>query len=1212
MCGQPLSDQNRLRALSETRLLDSEAEEAFDRISQLARRFLGAPVCLVSLVTEKRQFFKSALGLPEPFATQRQTPISHSFCQHVVTTGAPLIVNDAPNHPLVRGNPAIRDLGVMAYLGIPLHSPDGHVIGSFCVIDSKPRAWSEEEIITLKELCRLVVTEIKLRTVDARQRRRDFHIATLTNAAPIGIFHTDPEGHCSFVNKRWCEISGLTPEQAQGTGWAHAIHPDDRALVYQTWEKAAKAQKPFYLQYRFQRPDGKITWVVGRSNTETDTDGTIIGHIGTIEDINTLKTTETRLRDALDQVGHQQYSIDQHAIVAVTDVNGTITYANSKFCEISGYADHELIGQNHRLLKSGHHAPAFYADLYATITEGKTWHGEICNRAKDGHLYWVDTTIVPFIGPDKKPVRYISIRTDITAQKEATKKIERLGALQRAILSASNSLIISTDTEGIVTSFNHAAENALGYSSAEIVGKTTPALWHDSAEVAQRAAHLTRELGRPVAPGFETFTAKAIATARPDENEWTLIRKDGSRFPAALSATSLHDDTGAVTGFLGILQDITERKKAEALEHAFSDRIRKLAANIPGFLYQFLLRPDGTSCFPYASEGIAIIYRVTPEEVREDAAKAFAVLHPDDLKAIESSIQSSAQTLAPWRLDYRVRHLDGTIRWLRGESQPAAQPDGSILWHGYISDITEQKAAEATYRETNERLRLSFIHAGIGKALLTRDGHWLEANPALLDMLGYPLEELKKFTFQDLTHPEDLHLGQALVPRLESGEIPVIKIEKRYRRADGTYLWCKLTAVVVRDEHNRPLCHIAQLENIDALKQAAEEKTRIELKLNETAKLESLGVLAGGIAHDFNNLLTGVLGNAAILRMDLPSSSQLLPTIEQIEIASRRAAELCRQMLAYSGKGRFVIRKIDLNTVVHETTRLLEISISKHAILRYHLAPTLPPVEADETQLRQVIMNLVINASEAIGERSGVIAITTGICRVDTDYLATLRFDQNVPPGDYVSLEISDTGQGMDEATLKKIFDPFFSTKFTGRGLGLAAVQGIIRGHRGGMKVYSEPGKGTTFRILLPCADGKADSIDPFNADDIPHWKGQGTVLVVDDEETVRNVAARLLEKIGFTVERANDGAAAMELFRRHPTKYALVLLDLTMPHLDGEETFRQMRHLYPAARVVLMSGFNHQEIMTRFSGKGLAGFVQKPIEAQILLDEVRRACLTT
>jgi CheY-like chemotaxis protein len=310
-------------------------------------------------------------------------------------------------------------------------------------------------------------------------------------------------------------------------------------------------------------------------------------------------------------------------------------------------------------------------------------------------------------------------------------------------------------------------------------------------------------------------------------------------------------------------------------------------------------------------------------------------------------------------------------------------------------------------------------------------------------------------------------------------------------------------------------------------------------------------------------------------------------------------------MLAYSGKGHFVIESIDLSTAVEGMVHLLKTVVPKKVLLNLDLAAGLPPVRGDATQVRQIVMNLVLNAAEAIGERSGVVTVCTGARDCSREYLSGTHLDEEQPEGLYVWVEVSDTGCGMDAQTQARIFDPFFSTKFTGRGLGLAAVLGIVRGHRGALKVYSEPDKGTTMRILLPAAASEA----PGETAPAPAaWRGAGTVLLVDDEETVRATGRHMLERLGFDVLTANDGREALQVYAAHADEIALVLLDLTMPHLDGEETFRELRRLYPGVRVVMSSGYSESDITARFAGKGLAGFVQKPYDLATLQERLRAA----
>jgi PAS domain S-box-containing protein len=389
-------------------------------------------------------------------------------------------------------------------------------------------------------------------------------------------------------------------------------------------------------------------------------------------------------------------------------------------------------------------------------------------------------------------------------------------------------------------------------------------------------------------------------------------------------------------------------------------------------------------------------------------------------------------------------------------------------------------------------------------------------------------------------------------------------------------------------------------------KRAQEKRLTLERQIQHTQKLESLGVLAGGIAHDFNNILMAVLGNASMALEGLPPGSPIAGNVQEIEQASRRAADLCRQMLAYAGKGKYVVEKIGLNGLIEEMVGLLKTSTSKKAIMNLNLEKQLPCLEGDATQIRQVLMNLVVNASEAIGERGGVITISTGAMDCMRDYLTEVSVDQHLGEGRYVYLEVSDTGCGMDKETLSRLFEPFFTTKFTGRGLGMAAVQGIVRGHKGALRVYSEVGKGSTFKILFPALAPDTAAGAPPAVEANLAWRGSGRVLLVDDEETIRVLGMRMLEHLGFSVLTAADGHEAIDVFEKGDGQIDLVLLDVTMPHLNGEETFRELRRIDPEVRVVMSSGYTEHDIAGRFAGKRLAGFIQKPYNLGALRECLR------
>jgi len=393
------------------------------------------------------------------------------------------------------------------------------------------------------------------------------------------------------------------------------------------------------------------------------------------------------------------------------------------------------------------------------------------------------------------------------------------------------------------------------------------------------------------------------------------------------------------------------------------------------------------------------------------------------------------------------------------------------------------------------------------------------------------------------------------------------------------------------------------LRDITHRVQEAEQRRDMEARLLHRQKLESLGILAGGIAHDFNNLLAGVLGNADLMLNQISATSPLHDHVHAIINASRRAADLCREMLAYSGKGKFVVEALNLSDVVREMGRFLEVTVPKKIRMVYQLSDSLPAVEGDTAQIRQILMNLITNAADAIGNEVGMITITTG----DRDYsaaeLSRTSFDDPPPAGHYVFVEVSDTGCGMDDETRKKIFDPFFTTKFTGRGLGLASVQGAIRGHNGALTIISAPGEGSTFTVLLPCSD---KSVLPPAVTSTKTWTGGGTALVVDDEDTVLDFATRMLEFSGFKVLTATNGREGIEVFRQHADEINVVLLDMMMPELGGEDVYRQIRAIAPKVGVILSSGYSREVATSQFRFEAHPpSFIQKPYEVRLLMEKL-------
>ena len=445
-------------------------------------------------------------------------------------------------------------------------------------------------------------------------------------------------------------------------------------------------------------------------------------------------------------------------------------------------------------------------------------------------------------------------------------------------------------------------------------------------------------------------------------------------------------------------------------------------------------------------------------------------------------------------------------------------------------------------------------------------------------------------------HPDDVEVVRAARSSVRRAEY---RVEYRRLTGDEAWRWIAESGQLRQEAGAEQPSAWGLLQDVTERVLHRQERERLQDHLLHVQKLESLGVLAGGVAHDFNNLLTAILGNASLAEMQLATGHPATRAVNSMVAAARRASDLTRQLLAFSGRGHFKVLPTDVNEQVVELTVLLEASIPKKVNLRIEPHENLPLVAADGSQLSQVLMNLVINGAEAIDEQGGTVVVRTGVQVLEQGDLLSVGPFAAAAPGAFVFVEVSDSGAGMDESTLARIFDPFFTTKVNGRGLGLAAVQGIIRGHQGLIRVYSEPGRGTTFKVFLPALTRGALQYPPAET---PAGRLNGTVLVVDDEPSVREFARAALEFGGYRVVEAADGRLGVDAFRALAGEIDVVLLDLTMPRMSGEEALSEMRKIRPATRVILSSGYNEVEATRRLVGRASVEFIQKPYTVRELL----------
>jgi len=649
-----------------------------------------------------------------------------------------------------------------------------------------------------------------------------------------------------------------------------------------------------------------------------------------------------------------------------------------------------------------------------------------------------------------------------------------------------------------------------------------------------------------------------------------------------------------------LLAELEQLRETEA-------RYQRLAENAADVIAEV----DGHGRFLYVSPNATRILGYPPEEIIGKTFQEGAIfknVHPDDRESLLTRYVEAIQSGDDSVLIYRYRHGDGRWCWFESKGKAYQTPEGRFRAVVISRDVTDREQA---LRKLSEHQRRFSMLTETSQELITEldpEGRVLFMSPSCEALLGYKVEELVGTTPFGLVHPDDIEtVAKMFLNRVESDGPPRHGHVFRVLHRDGSWRWFQGSGVnYVTDEGEPRIVSVSR--EVTHLLRAIDERQKLEKWVQQAQKYESLGVMAGGVAHDFNNLLTPILGDAALILMDLPADSPLRPRIEKIQRAAHQAASLTNQMLDYAGMGSPETTPVDVSKLVLEMGQLLESVVTKKAQVSFDLAVDLPSVEADAAQLGQVVINLITNASEAIEENSrhdGRIIVRSGQVMADRQGISRMFLGEALPVGPYVYFEVEDTGCGMDENTRARIFDPFFTTKFTGRGLGMAAVVGIVRKHRGAIDVESRAESGTRVRVLLPVG-GAPLVVHDVPRDDSASWRSSGVVLVADDDEGVLDLMCETLTRAGLEVRTAARGDEAIEIYRRAPNEIRAVLLDRTMPGTSGEDVLQEILAIRPDARILVVSGYSEQSCEKQFAGKGAAGFLQKPFLPETLLEKVR------
>jgi PAS domain S-box-containing protein len=648
------------------------------------------------------------------------------------------------------------------------------------------------------------------------------------------------------------------------------------------------------------------------------------------------------------------------------------------------------------------------------------------------------------------------------------------------------------------------------------------------------------------------------------------------------------------------VQDLMKMRTRELRERDI--QFAKLSAWLPGMIYQFTRRPDGTYCVPFATEGIKDIFGCSPQDVREDFSPVARVILPEDLDTVVGSIEYSAKHLTVWTCEYRVQIPGQSIRWMLGNSTPEKLADGSITWHGFNMDITERKRAEGSLKESESKYGLLFENMEEGFALheivTDENGHtidfrFLDANAAYERHTGLKPQDCIGKTIREIMPQVD--------PRqIENyGKVALTGDPLAFDYYSKTFS----RHFRIRAFSPQPRRFATIFEDITERKQAEEEKAKLEAQLQQAQKMESVGRLAGGVAHDFNNMLGVILGHTEIAMGQVDPAQPLHGSLAEIHKAAERAADLTRQLLAFARKQTIAPKVLDLNKTVAGILKMLQRLIGEDIHLDWQPEADLWPVKVDPSQIDQILANLCVNARDAIAD-VGKIAIEMGNSTLDAAYCAD---HPGFVTGEYVRLAVSDDGCGMDRETLDKLFEPFFTTKEIGKGtgLGLATAYGIVKQNNGFIDVYSEPGRGTTFTIYLPRHVGKAARTEGAARTAL---RGRETILLVEDESAILKITKMMLEHQGYTVVAASTPGEAIRLAREHAGEIHLLMTDVIMPEMNGRDLAKNLLALYPDLTRLFMSGYTADLIAHHGVLDQGVHFIQKPFSIKNLAAKVREA----
>ncbi|MBB5039320.1 PAS domain-containing protein [Prosthecobacter dejongeii] len=1244
----PVNEAQRLKVLHDYAILDTPAEPEFDALTALAANLCQTPVSTITLVDGTRQWFKSKVGLAVD-----HIPRAAKICAYALENEGLLLVPDTlkdsrfSNNPLVLNEPKIR-----FYAGTPLITPEGETLGTLCVVDWVPRELTESQKHILTVLGEHVMTRLQLRRQQRQQERTEIALQESEErwqfallGSDLGVWDWNAETDEVYYSDLWCSMLGYAQAEIGNRleEWSSRLHPEDRAATLALVQKHFEGATPHYVsEHRLRAKDGSYRWILDRGKVVSrNAQGHPLRVVGTHTDITEHKRAEQALRASEATLATAQRiaqfgSWEMDLTPIGNEELRTLKWSDEVF-RMAGFSLGEVQPTNQlffSLVPEEDHEPIRLAVAKA-IQEKMPYSIVHRFRRADGQMRILyETAQVSYDEKTGCPTKMVGIVQDITERQQAEDKIRRLNRLYAVSSSINQAIVRLQSTQELYEQACRIAAELGGLRMAWVGmvnidgtrldvrarhghdagfldsvdrtiigddvlcgGLSTQAFHEDRIVYSNDLAH---EAGtkpwhqEALRRGYRSCAAFPLRIGGKISGVYTVYGDHAECFQeeelALLGALASN-----ISFAIEARMQEEHRLQAETSLQETQRSFHEMAENIGEIFYNYDVIQKRLL---YTNQAYAQLWGRSCESVYADPLSYLKYIHPEDLPFAEKAFELQLAGQAT-NVEFRVTRPDGSQCWVHEHGVPVLDESGRVeRIVGTMRDITERKLADEQIRESEERFRM------LSKA--TNDAIWdwnlqtnmIWWNEGFETLFGYQRDQIDPTiqSWYDRIHPEEKEATIASIHHaIDSGE-ESWTAEYRFRRQDEQYADVMDRGHIIYDTQGKAIRMIGGMTD-------QSDRKKLEQQFLRAQRMESIGTLAGGISHDLNNVLAPIMMSIELLQMD-ETDSRRLSILSTIEASARRGSEMVKQVLSFARGVEGQHLDLEIGSLLHEVEKIANETFFKSITVETDFPNELWQVQGDPTQLHQVLINLCVNARDAMPQ-GGKLMLSACNQRMDEHYAA---MNLDATPGPYVVIQVEDTGVGMTPQILERIFEPFFTTKELGKGtgLGLSTTQAIIKSHGGFIRVYSEVGMGTRFRVYLPALDHSAGIEDAEERVELPRGQGE-LILVVDDEASVRNITTQTLEAFGYKVITAADGAEATALFAVQKQNIAAVITDMMMPVMDGPSTIPVLIRMNPQVRIIAASGLNANGMVAKAMSAGIRHFLPKPYTADTLLKMLKK-----